>query len=54
MQKMIEYMCFRAHYENLDRKEEIPIHEIQERIPPEIVLELWVITLHTMLLFSPA
>ncbi|KAF8347367.1 BTB/POZ protein [Amanita rubescens] len=40
VQKMIEYMCFRAHYENVDRKEEIPIHEMQERIPPEIVLEL--------------
>ncbi|KAF8634702.1 hypothetical protein AX15_000758 [Amanita polypyramis BW_CC] len=40
VQKMIEYMLFRAHFENVGPKEEIPIHEILERIPPEIVLEL--------------
>ena len=40
MQKMIEYMLFRAHFENAGAKEEVPIHEILERIQPEIVLEL--------------
>ncbi|KAK2462795.1 hypothetical protein APHAL10511_005186 [Amanita phalloides] len=40
VQKLIEYMCFRAHYEGVGPKEEIPIHEMIERLPPEIVLEL--------------
>ncbi|PFH49597.1 hypothetical protein AMATHDRAFT_147283, partial [Amanita thiersii Skay4041] len=40
VEKMLEYMCFRAHYENVGSKEEIPVHEFTERIPPEIVLEL--------------
>ncbi|KAF8634048.1 hypothetical protein AX17_004312 [Amanita inopinata Kibby_2008] len=40
VEKMIEYMCFRAHYESVGPKEEVPLHELTERIPPEIVLEL--------------
>ncbi|KAF8904956.1 BTB/POZ protein [Mucidula mucida] len=39
VQKLIEYMCFKAHYQH-SKKEEVPIHEFIERIPPEIVLEL--------------
>lgn len=34
-------MCFKAHYQH-SKKEEVPIHEFIERIPPEIVLELCV------------
>jgi elongin-C len=37
---MLEYMSFRAYYENVGPKEDVPVHEITERIPPEIVLEL--------------
>ncbi|KAM6495137.1 BTB/POZ fold [Amanita muscaria] len=40
VEKMLEYMSFRAHYEGVGSKEEVLIHEITERIPPEIVLEL--------------
>ncbi|KAF8880677.1 BTB/POZ protein [Infundibulicybe gibba] len=40
VEKLLEYMSFRAHYEGVGIKEEIPIHELTERIPPEIVLEL--------------
>ncbi|KAF9070501.1 BTB/POZ protein [Rhodocollybia butyracea] len=42
LQKMIEYMAFKAHYSNVGPKEEIPIHELMERMPPEVVLELLV------------
>ncbi|KAK0455750.1 uncharacterized protein EV420DRAFT_1552995 [Desarmillaria tabescens] len=34
------YMCFKAHYEKVGPKEEVPVNEFLERIPPEIVLEL--------------
>ncbi len=44
VQKLIEYMCFKAHYQH-SKKEEVPIHEFIERIPPEIVLELCVSSL---------
>jgi hypothetical protein len=40
---MIEYMAFKAHYETVGPKEEIPVHELMDRIPPEIVLELSVV-----------
>ncbi|TFK70274.1 POZ domain-containing protein [Pluteus cervinus] len=40
VEKLLEYMAFRAHYESVGPKEEIPVHEFMERIPPEIVLEL--------------
>lgn len=35
-------MAFRAHYETVGPKEDIPVHEFMDRLPPEIVLELWV------------
>lgn len=34
-------MAFKAHYETVGPKDEIPVNEILERIPPEIVLELY-------------
>jgi len=37
-------MCFKSQYEHVGPKEEIPLKEFQERIPPEIVLELCVHT----------
>ncbi|KAE9393915.1 hypothetical protein BT96DRAFT_828476 [Gymnopus androsaceus JB14] len=40
VQKMIEYMSFKAHYSNVGPKEDIPVHELMERLPPEIILEL--------------
>ncbi|KAF8154772.1 BTB/POZ protein [Crassisporium funariophilum] len=40
VEKLVEYMAFKTHYESVNAKEEIPVHEIMERIPPEIVLEL--------------
>ncbi|KAF8068877.1 BTB/POZ protein [Lyophyllum atratum] len=40
VEKMLEYMAFRAHYETVGPKEDIPVHEYMERLPPEIVLEL--------------
>ncbi|KAJ3899097.1 BTB/POZ protein [Lentinula edodes] len=40
VQKMIEYMSFKAYYSNVGPKEEIPVNEFMERLPPEIVLEL--------------
>ncbi|TEB19126.1 POZ domain-containing protein, partial [Coprinellus micaceus] len=39
-EKLVEYMCFKAHYQNVGPKEDIPVQEMQERIPPEIVLEV--------------
>ncbi|KAK7062654.1 elongin C [Paramarasmius palmivorus] len=38
VQKLLEYMCFKAHYSNTKRK--VPLNEFMDRIPPEIVLEL--------------
>ncbi|KAL1676689.1 hypothetical protein EV122DRAFT_291713 [Schizophyllum commune] len=40
VEKLIEYMSFKAHYMTRSGKEEIPVNEFLERIPPEIVLEL--------------
>ncbi|KAN0082760.1 BTB/POZ fold [Tylopilus felleus] len=42
VEKVCEYMSFKAHYECPGSKEEIPINEFTERIPPEIALELYV------------
>jgi hypothetical protein len=39
-EKLIEYMSFKAHYETVGPKEDIPLHEFMERLPREIVLEL--------------
>jgi len=33
-------MAFKAHYEGAGAKEEVPINEFTERIPPEVALEL--------------
>ncbi|KAJ7143689.1 BTB/POZ protein [Mycena epipterygia] len=41
VEKLLEYMSFKAHYEAASvAKDEVPVHEFMERIPPEIVLEL--------------
>ncbi|TRM65180.1 hypothetical protein BD626DRAFT_556357 [Schizophyllum amplum] len=40
VEKLIDYMSFKAHYMTRSGKEEIPVNEFLERIPPEIVLEL--------------
>ncbi|KAF9531420.1 BTB/POZ protein [Crepidotus variabilis] len=40
VEKLVEYMSFKSHYENVGPKEEIPVRDFLERIPPEIVLEL--------------
>ncbi|GLB42361.1 putative SKP1 family protein [Lyophyllum shimeji] len=40
VEKMLEYMAFKAYYETVGPKEDIPVHEYMERLPPEIVLEL--------------
>ncbi|KAK7457106.1 elongin C [Stygiomarasmius scandens] len=40
VQKLLEYQAFKAYYSNVGPKEEIPVNEFMERIPPEIVLEL--------------
>ncbi|EAU87022.2 hypothetical protein CC1G_08493 [Coprinopsis cinerea okayama7 len=39
-EKLVEYMCFKSHYQTVGPKEDIPVPEMQERIPPEIVLEV--------------
>ncbi|TFK34694.1 BTB/POZ protein [Crucibulum laeve] len=39
-EKLVEYMCFKAHYETVGPKEDIPVSDYMERVPPEIVLEL--------------
>lgn len=39
VEKMVEYMSFKTHCESIP-KEEIPLNDFMERIPPEIVLEL--------------
>ncbi|KAF8811227.1 POZ domain-containing protein [Phlegmacium glaucopus] len=40
VEKLIEYMSFKTHHESVVSKEETPVNEFMERIPPEIVLEL--------------
>ncbi|KAH7871272.1 uncharacterized protein C8R40DRAFT_1054991, partial [Lentinula edodes] len=49
VQKMIEYMSFKAYYSNVGPKEEIPVNEFMERLPPEIVLELSVTFFHHLI-----
>lgn len=43
VEKLLEYMSFKAHYETVGPKDEIPVNEFMDRIPPEIVLELYVL-----------
>ncbi|KAJ8456647.1 hypothetical protein ONZ45_g18638 [Pleurotus djamor] len=40
VEKLIEYMAFKAHYQKAGPKEDVPVQEFIERIPPELVLEL--------------
>ncbi|KAH7908795.1 BTB/POZ protein [Hygrophoropsis aurantiaca] len=40
VEKVCEYMSFKAHHESAGPKEEIPVNEFTERIPPEVALEL--------------
>ncbi|KAJ7080591.1 BTB/POZ protein [Mycena belliarum] len=40
VEKLLEYMSFKAHYAEAGPRDEIPVQELMERIPPEIVLEL--------------
>ena len=42
VEKVCEYMSFKAHYEGPGAKEDVSINEFTERIPPEIALELYV------------
>lgn len=43
VEKVCEYMSFKAHYEGAGSKDDIPINEFTERLPPEIALELYVL-----------
>ena len=38
--QLLEYLSFRPYYETIGKKEDIPVHEFMEHIPPEIVLKL--------------
>ncbi|KAF7297169.1 hypothetical protein MIND_00950000 [Mycena indigotica] len=38
--KLLDYMLFKAHYKDPAASEDVPVHELLERITPEIVLEL--------------
>jgi len=40
--KLVDYMAFKTYYETIGAKEDIPIKEFLDRIPPEIVLDLCV------------
>ncbi|KAF5309705.1 hypothetical protein D9758_016108 [Tetrapyrgos nigripes] len=40
VQKLLEYQAFKSYYVNDATKDEVPVNEFMERIPPEIVLEL--------------
>ncbi|KAJ7917989.1 BTB/POZ protein [Mycena leptocephala] len=40
VEKLLEYMSFKSYYESVGPKDEVPVQEFMERIPPEIVLEL--------------
>jgi len=40
VEKLVEYMCFKTYYDNVGRKEEIPVNEMIERLPPELALEI--------------
>ncbi|KJA22480.1 hypothetical protein HYPSUDRAFT_40857 [Hypholoma sublateritium FD-334 SS-4] len=40
VEKLVEYMSFKTYYETVNTKDDVPVKEFMERIPPEIVLEL--------------
>jgi hypothetical protein len=42
VERLCEYMVFRSSYENAGPKEDIPVQDLIERIPPEVALELLV------------
>lgn len=42
VEKVCEYMAFKTYYESVSAKDEVPVHEFMERIPPEVALELYV------------
>jgi len=43
VEKLVDYMAFKTYYETIGAKEDIPIKEFIDRIPPEIVLDLYVV-----------
>lgn len=45
VEKVCEYMSFKAYYEGPGSKEGVDVNEFTERIPPEVALELCVISL---------
>ncbi|KAJ7023072.1 BTB/POZ protein [Mycena alexandri] len=40
VEKLLEYMSFKSYYEGAGAKEEVPVQEFMDRVPPELVLEL--------------
>jgi len=40
VERLVEYMSFKTYYETTNTKDEVPLHEFTERVPPEIILEL--------------
>lgn len=42
VEKVCEYMSFKAYYEGPGSKEGVDVNEFTERIPPEVALELYV------------
>jgi transcription elongation factor B subunit 1 len=42
LEKVCEYMAFKTYYERAGASVEIPVNEFMERVPPEVVLELYV------------
>jgi len=40
VEKVCEYMAFKAYYMSAAPNTEIPVNEFMERIPPEVALEL--------------
>jgi transcription elongation factor B subunit 1 len=46
-------MSFKAHYESAGPKDEVPVQEFMDRIPPEIVLELCVVAVLSFFVSPP-
>ncbi|KAH8827625.1 BTB/POZ protein [Flagelloscypha sp. PMI_526] len=40
VEKLLEYMSFKTHYEGVGLKESVPLDDMMSRLHPEIVLEL--------------
>ena len=53
MEKVLEYMAFRKTYEDAGPKEEVPVNEFMERLPPEVALELLVHRAFSLIPFPP-